>query len=103
MNSQKNNKNFVLDETLRLLSQQYLDGMYEYLFKYQFSVYAKMREIEDVITENFDSIQIEDLKNILAGYWRLHIESAKKYRSEKQLNFDIGEVKGQISNELNVT
>jgi len=103
MNNQKNNRNFILDETLRMLSERYEIGLYEYLFKYQYPVYAKIREIEDVITDNFDNIPIEELKNILADYWRLHVESAKKFKSEGQLNFNVNEVKGQINDELHIS
>jgi len=103
MNNRKNNKDFILSETLRLLSEQYPFGLYEYLFKFHFLVYKKMREVEDEITENYDNGSVEDLKNILAVYWKLHIESIKKFKSERQLNFDIGEVKIRINNELRVT
>jgi len=103
MNNQKDNKDFILSETLRLLNKHYPIGMYEYLYKYHFEVYQKMREIEDEINLNFDNQSIEDLKNILAVYWRLHIESIKKFKSEGQLNFDIGEVKIRINNESHVT
>jgi len=102
MNNQKNDKDFVLSEVLRLLSERYCDGMYEYLYRYQYPVYERMRKIEDTITENFDNMRVEDLKNILGDYWKLHIESAKKFKSEG-LNFDIGEVKKKIGNELHVT
>jgi len=103
MKNKKNTKDFILSETFRLLRQHYPVGMYEYLHLYHFSVYAKMREIENEIIDNFDSRSINDLKDILACYWRLHIESAKKYKSEGQLNFNVSEIKKQINDELHVT
>jgi len=102
MNNQKNNKNFVLDETLRLLGEQYRSGLYEFLYRYEFSVYQKMRQLEDTITDNFDNMSISELKSILSKYWKLHVESAKRYESEKQLNFNVNDVKKEINNELNI-
>jgi len=99
MNKQKNNKDFILDETLRLLSENYPDGMYEFLYFRYHEVYMKMRQLEDEITNDFDNMSISELKNILADYWRLHVESIKKYKSEGQLNFNVSEIKIQMNNE----
>ena len=102
MKNKKNTKDFILDETLRLLSQHYVSGLYEFLYRYEFSVYQKMRQLEDTITDDFDNMSISELKSTLSKYWKLHVESAKRYESEK-LNFDVNEVKKEISNELNIS
>jgi len=102
MNSQKNSKDFILSEVLRLLNERYEIGMYEFLFKFHYPVFEKIRMIEDTITNDFDNMSISELKNILADYWKLHVASIKKYKSEGQLNFNADDIKKQINNELNI-
>jgi len=102
MNNKENSKDFILSEVLRLLSGRYQVGLYEFLYRYEFSVYQKMRQLEDKITDDFDNMSISELKSTLSKYWKLHVESAKRYESEK-LNFDVNEVKKEISNELNIS
>jgi len=103
MNNKNNDKDFILSELLRLLGERYEIGLYEFLYFRYHDVYMKIREIEDEITDGFDTLSIKELKDILAIYWRLHIASIRKYKSEKQLNFDVNEIKKQINSELNVT
>jgi len=102
MNNKENSKDFILGEVFRLLGEQYRSGLYEFLYRYEFSVYQKMRMIEDQITGNFDDMSIKDLKNILTDYWKLHVASIKRYESEK-LNFDVNEIKKQINSELHIS
>ena len=102
MNNKNNDKDFILSELLRLLGERYEIGLYEFLYFRYHDVYMKIREIEDEITDGFDNMSISELKSTLSKYWKLHVESAKRYESEK-LNFDVNEVKKEISNELNIS
>ncbi len=103
MNNKNNDKDFILSELLRLLGERYEIGLYEFLYFRYHDVYMKIREIEDEITDGFDTLSIKELKDILADYWRLHIESIKKYKSEKQLNFNVDGIKKEINDELHIS
>jgi len=102
MNNKENSKDFILGEVFRLLGEQYRSGLYEFLYRYEFSVYQKMGQLEDTVIDDFDNMSISELKSTLSKYWKLHVESAKRYESEK-LNFDVSEIKKEINDELHIT
>ena len=93
-------KENIIDETLRLLSDRYPIGLYEYLFKYQPEMYKKLRELEDEISNDYLSKSTEDLKEFLREYWVIHMTCIKEFENQDDLDLEVDEVKQQIQQEL---
>ena len=95
-----NEKENIIDETLRLLSEKYIIGLYEYLFMYQPGMYKELRDLEDEISNDYLSKSIEDLKEVLRRYWTLHVEAIGEFENRDDLDLRVSEVKQQIQEEL---
>jgi len=93
-------KENIIDETLRLLSERYPIGLYEYLFKYESEMYKELRDLEDEISKDYENKSIENLKAVLRRYWILHMEAIKEFENQDNLDLEVSEVKQQIEEEL---
>jgi len=100
MISIKTEKEHMIDETLRLLTERYPIGLYEFLFKYEPKMYRKLRELEDEISRDYSNKTIEDLKEVLREYWTLHMEAIREFENQDDLDLRVSEVKQQIQEEL---
>jgi len=95
-----NEKENIIDETLRLLSEKYIIGLYEYLFMYQPGMYKELRLLEDDISSDYLDKTIGDLKIVLRRYWTLHMEAIREFETQNNLDLVVSEVKQQIQEEL---
>ncbi len=94
-------KEHIIDETLRLLTEKYPLGLYEFLFKYEPEMYKELRFLEDEISRDYSDKTIEDLKEVLREYWHLHVEAIGEFENQDDLDLKVSEVKEQIQHELN--
>jgi len=88
-------KNFTLEELLRLLAERYPIGLYEYLSKYEPEMFRKMRDLEDDFDNAFLYKATDDLKKILREYWTLHMDAIRKFKNQDKLDSSVNEVKEQ--------
>ena len=102
MNNCTQEKENIIDGTLKLLAERYPIGLYEYLYEYEHDMYKTMRELEDEVDDAFLHKNTEDLKKVLREYWTLHMEAIGELENQDDLNLKVSEVKQQIQEELRV-
>jgi len=95
-------KENIIDETLRLLTERYQQGLYEYLFKYQPEIYKELRDLEDELSIDYKNKSIDDIKAIMRKYWILHSMAKKEFENQDDLDLEVSEVKQQIQQELHI-
>jgi len=100
MNNFIKDKDIILDELLKLLTERYPEGLYEYMYQYHPDMYRRIRELEDEVDNAFLYKTIEDLKEVLREYWTLHMEAIKRFGNQDDLDLKVNEVKRQIQAEL---
>jgi len=59
MNNFIKDKDIILDELLKLLTERYPEGLYEYMYQYHPDMYRRIRELEDEV-DNASSPRILD-------------------------------------------
>ena len=100
MNNYTQEKEHIINETLKLLAEKYPIGLYEYLFKYQPEMYKELRDLENDISRDYDHKSIYDIKAIMRKYWILHSIAIKEFENQDNLDLEVSEVKQQIQQEL---
>ena len=93
-------KENIIDGTLKLLAERYKEGVYEYMYQYHPDMYRRIRELEDEVDNAFLFKTTEELKKVLREYWTLHMEAIRKFKNLDELDFSVNEVKQQIQKEL---
>jgi len=93
-------KENIIDGTLKLLAERYPIGLYEYLFKYQTEMYKELRDLEDDISRDYLDKTVGDLKEVLREYWSLHIQAIKEFENQDDLDLKVNEINKQIQQEL---
>jgi len=78
-------KNIILKEVIRLLSEKYINGLYDFLYKSRFNVYRELLEIEEKINRSFvsDTVSLKEFKSLLRDYWVVHIKAIKELKIQK--------------------
>jgi len=102
MNNFIKDKDIILDELLKLLTERYPEGLYEYMYQYHPDMYRRIRELEDEVDNAFLYKTIGDLKEVLRRYWTLHMEAIEEFENQDNLDLKVSEVKQQIQEELHV-
>jgi len=93
-------KENIIDGTLKLLADRYLIGLYEFMYEYHPNMYRRMRELEDEVDNAFLYGTVGDLKRILREYWVIHTTCIKEFENQDELDLKVNEVKQQIEQEL---
>jgi hypothetical protein len=75
----------ILKEVIRLLSEKYINGLYDFLYKSRFNVYRELLEIEEKINRSFvsDTVSLKEFKSLLRDYWVVHIKAIKELKIQK--------------------
>ncbi len=100
MNNFIKDKDIILDELLKLLTERYPEGLYEYMYQYHPDMYRRIRELEDEVDNAFLYKTVGDLKKVLREYWVIHMTGIRKFKNQDELDFSVNEVKQQIQEEL---
>ncbi|GIW60654.1 MAG: hypothetical protein KatS3mg087_1720 [Patescibacteria group bacterium] len=79
-------KNIILKEVIRLLSEKYINGLYDFLYNSRFNVYRELLEIEEKINRSFvsDTVSLKEFKSLLRDYWVVHIKAIKELKIQKK-------------------
>jgi hypothetical protein len=91
-----NDKDFILEETLRLLNKRYPIGLYEYLYKHRPDLDTQLLELWDRIDKAFLSGTIPELKAVLREYWTFHMKVIKEF---KQTDLNLSQVRKEMNEE----
>ncbi|HEX3036115.1 MAG TPA: hypothetical protein VHT73_13515 [Thermodesulfobacteriota bacterium] len=89
-------KDFILDETLRLLNERYPIGLYEYLYKHREDLYRELLALEDRIDKAFLSGTVEELKSVLREYWTFHMRAKREF---KQTDLNLVQIRKEMNEE----
>jgi hypothetical protein len=84
-------KEHILNEVLRLLSEKYPIGLYEYLYKYRPDLYRQLVDLEDRIDQAYlnPNASIDQLKAVLREYWAFHMTGIKEFKQVGQLEMNV--------------
>jgi len=94
-------KDFILQETLRLLGERYSVGLYEYLYKYRPDLYRQLVDLEDRIDQAYlnPNASIDRLKAVLREYWTFHLAVIKEFKQKGQLGLNLPQARQEMIEE----
>ena len=98
-------KQHILNEVLRLLSEKYPIGLYEYLYKHRPELYKQLLDIEGRFDQTYLNPleSISHLKAVLRDYWTFHIKSIKEFKQDEtrvaQLDLNLVKIRDEMTGE----
>ena len=92
-------KKHILNEVLRLLSEKYPIGLYEYLFKHRSSLYMQLIDLEERIDQAFLYETVGDLKAVLREYWTFHMTAIKEFKQIGELSLNLSQARQEMVEE----
>ena len=87
----REDKEHILNEVLRLLSEKYPIGLYEYLYKYRPDLYKQLLDLENMIDQTYlnPNASIDQLKAVLREYWKFHMTAIREFKQRGQLDLNL--------------
>jgi len=94
-------KEYILQETLRLLGEKYPIGLYEYLYKYRPDLYIQLVNLENGIDQTYlnPNASIDQLKAVLREYWTFHMRAIKEFKQRGQLGLNLPQARQEMIEE----
>jgi len=94
-------KEYILQETLRLLGEKYPIGLYEYLYKYRPDLYKQLLDLEDRIDQAYinPNASIDQLKAVLREYWTFHIKAIQLFNTDNSFENNLVEARKEMLEE----
>jgi Fic family protein len=92
-------KEKILKEVLRLLSEKYPIGLYEYLYKHCPDLYNQLLELENSIDQTYLNASIDQLKAVLREYWTFHMTAIREFKQTGQLGLNLSQVRQEMTAE----
>lgn len=92
-------KEEALKEILRLLSDRYPMGLYEYLFRHRGELYKQLLKLEERLDKALLSGTVEETKAALRDYWVLHMKAIKEFKQATKSELDLSQAREQMKQE----
>ena len=97
----REDKEHILNEVLRLLSEKYPVGLYEFLYKHKPDLYWQLVDLEDRIDQAYlnPSASTDQLKAVLREYWTFHMTAIKEFKQIGELSLNLSQARQEMVEE----